>query len=180
MNTLTPRNSFAFQPVPLDRPMVVFNERHVRAPVREIFALARDVEHWPAHLPHYRSVRFRERTPDGGGLVEMSAWRPFGLFRWPVWWVSAMQVNDARPAIRFRHTGGITIRMDVEWTFEPDGDGTKVRIVHSWNGPPWPVIGPTVAATIIGPVFVHAIAGRTLAGLAKVAERGKSGRATKG
>ena len=172
--TLTPRHSFAVQPVPLDRPMVVVNERLVRAPVREIFALARDVEHWPAHLAHYRRVRFRDRTPDGGGLVEMSAWRPFGLFRWPTWWVSAMQVDETRPAIRFRHLEGITHRMDVEWTFVPRSGGTFVRIVHAWNGPGWPFIGVLAATAVIGPVFVHGIAARTLAGLARVAERGSA------
>ena len=38
-----------------------------------LFALARDVEHWPAHLSHYRWVRWREVTPDHGGVVEMAA-----------------------------------------------------------------------------------------------------------
>ena len=58
--------------------------------------------------------------------------------------------------------------MDVEWTFDGDRrDGTHVRIVHVWNGPPWPVAGGLAAATlVIGPVFVHGIASRTLAGLA--------------
>src|SRR5471030_1008783 len=41
--------------------------------------LASNVEDWPAHLSHYRYVRFRERCADGGGLVEMSANRPFHI-----------------------------------------------------------------------------------------------------
>jgi hypothetical protein len=51
------------------------------------------------------------------------------------------------------------------------GAATLVRIVHVWNGPPWPVIGEIAARGIIGPVFVHGIASRTLAGLAHAAER---------
>ena len=82
-----------------------------------------------------------------------------------------MQVDNERPAIRFRHLEGITHRMDVGWTFVPESGGTRVRIVHAWNGPGWPVIGVVAATTVIGPVFVHGIASRTLAGLAKVAER---------
>jgi hypothetical protein len=61
--------------------------------------------------------------------------------------------------------------MDVAWTFEPSGEATLVRIVHVWNGPRWPVIGAIAARAVIGPVFVHGIASRTLAGLAAEAER---------
>jgi hypothetical protein len=61
--------------------------------------------------------------------------------------------------------------MDVEWTFEPHGAGTHVRIVHAWDGPRWPLIGVFAATAVIGPVFVHGIAARTLAGLALAAER---------
>ena len=157
--------------MPLGRAMETADERLVHAPVRTIFALARDVEQWPAHLAHYRRVSFRGKLPGGGGLVEMAAWRPFGIARWPTWWLSVMEVDDARPAVRFRHVGGITKGMDVEWTFEPRGAGTLVRIVHAWDGPRWPLIGVFAATAIIGPVFVHGIASRTLAGLAAAAER---------
>ncbi len=65
--------------------------------------------------------------------------------------------------------------MDVLWSFEPLADSrhTHVRITHVWNGPPWPVIGPVAARAVVGPIFVHGIASRTLAGLAAVAERGE-------
>ena len=48
--------------------------------------------------------------------------------------------------------------------------GTFVRIVHVWNGPAWPLIADMAARGVIGPVFVHGIASRTLAGLAAAAE----------
>jgi hypothetical protein len=60
--------------------------------------------------------------------------------------------------------------MDVEWTFDAVPGGTFVRIVHVWNGPRWPLIGDVAARGVIGPVFVHGIAKRTLAGLARAAE----------
>jgi hypothetical protein len=62
--------------------------------------------------------------------------------------------------------------MDVEWTFEPVAAGTHVRILHVWDGPRWPLIGSLAATTVIGPVFVHGIASRTLAGLARADETG--------
>lgn len=158
--------------MPKSRRMCTVDELLVRAPVRSVFALAREVEHWPRHLPHYRWVRFRNRARDGGGVVEMAAWRPFGAARWPTWWMSQMSVSESAPAVRFRHVGGITTGMDVEWSFERERDATRVRIVHMWDGPGWPLIGVVAARAVIGPVFVHGIAQRTLAGLAAVAERG--------
>jgi hypothetical protein len=66
--------------------------------------------------------------------------------------------------------------MEVEWEFHPASEGTRVRIVHAWDGPRWPLVGILAATTVIGPVFVHGIASRTLAGLAKVAERTADGK----
>ena len=158
--------------MPERRRMRTVDELLVRTPLRRIFEFAREVDRWPEHLPHYRHVRFIQRATDGGGLVEMSAWRPFGSVRWPTWWTSEMSVNEQEPNVRFRHVAGITTGMDVEWSFTPRGDNTLVRIVHLWDGPPWPLVGVVAAKAVIGPVFVHGIASRTLAGLAAVAERG--------
>lgn len=167
---------FELGPMPLGRPMETVDEQFVRAPVDPLFELASKVEKWPSHLPHYRYVRFRQRRADGGGLVEMSAYRPFRFagpmrMNWPTWWLSEMSVDRERPAIRFRHIGGITKGMEVEWTFTPGTRGTHVRILHVWDGPPVPMLGEWAAMFVIGPVFVHGIASRTLAGLAAVAER---------
>ncbi len=163
--------------------MRTVDERLVRAPLDGMFELAQAVEAWPAHLSHYRSVQIRDRRSDGGGLVAMAAYRRFGPLRWPVWWVAEMQVvrpSGGDPSIRFRHVDGITRGMDVEWSFTPRRErfappttplATFVRIVHEWDGPRWPLVGPAVASGVIGPVFIHAIAARTLSGLAGVAER---------
>jgi ribosome-associated toxin RatA of RatAB toxin-antitoxin module len=169
------RASNSLGTMPTGSVMRTVNELVVHAPARLMYDLAADVESWPKLLPHYRYVRFRERQV-GGGVVEMSAHRPFGLFDWPTWWVSLMDVrphaNRPDQVIRFRHIEGITARMEVEWEFSPLADDrNRVRIVHSWDGPGWPVIGALAAKVVIGPLFVHGIASRTLAGLAAVAER---------
>jgi coenzyme Q-binding protein COQ10 len=170
---------FDLGPMPLVSEMEEVDSQYVHAPVTVMFELASKVEKWPTYLPHYRYVRFREKRSDGGGLVEMSAYRPFTIesnlrgpfpFNWPTWWLSEMSVDEVKPSIRFRHVGGITKGMEVEWTFLPAPTGAHVRIVHLWDGPNWPVIGPLVATYVIGPVFVHGIASRTLAGLGTVAE----------
>lgn len=162
--------------MPLGRAMVTVDEQLVRSSLDTIFGLARNVEAWPQHLPHYRYVRFRDRRSDGGGVVEMSANRPFPLplaqvhLNWPTWWLSEMSVNSTAPSIRFRHIGGVTKGMDVEWSFSPTPAGVHVRILHLWNGPAIPVVGIWAAMHVIGPVFIHGIASRTLAGLAAAAQ----------
>jgi ribosome-associated toxin RatA of RatAB toxin-antitoxin module len=173
MPAMSSRASNALGSMPHTARMRTMDERIVHAPVEAIFPIAADVESWPRHLPHYRYVRFRERM-GGSGIVEMSANRPFGPLAWPTWWVSLMEiqhVNGQSPRIRFRHIEGITTRMEVEWAFEPVTDATRVTVLHLWNGPTWPLIGSIAARAIIGPVFVHGIASRTLEGLARAAER---------
>jgi hypothetical protein len=168
-------DAYELGPMPTDRSLRTVDERIVRAPPGRIFSLAADVEGWPIHLGHYRYVRFTERRSDGGGIVEMSANRPFGPLDWPTRWTSLMAViapsSAATGSIRFRHIRGVTTGMDVEWTFAQHEAGALVRIVHVWNGPEWPVIGGLAAHGVIGPVFVHGIASRTLAGLGQAAER---------
>src|SRR6185437_3025266 len=64
--------------------MVTVDRVEIRAPIERVLHVAADVERWPQILPHYRWVRFLERR-NGGGTVEMAAWRPFGAFRYPTW-----------------------------------------------------------------------------------------------
>ena len=159
--------------------MLTVDRISISAPIDRVFTAAREVEHWPAILPHYRSVRFLERHANGGGVVEMAAWRPFGwrsaALRWPAWWVSEMAIDPGRGEIRYRHLRGITRGMDVIWRLRGTDrtEGTDVEVEHNWVGPAWPLIGRAAAALVIGPVFVHGIAARTLAGLKRFAEGGQ-------
>ena len=157
--------------------MRTVDRRRMRAPLRRVFDAAADVERWPALLAHYRWVRVLERTGDAA-VVEMAAWRPFGILRYPTWWVSEMEIDRQAPAVRYRHVRGITTGMDVEWSFADCGrEGTDVTIVHEWRGPAWPLIRRPAAEWVIGPVFVHAIAARTLAGLGRWVEAGSGSQA---
>ena len=152
--------------------MLTVDTTRIAAPVDRVFRAAEAVERWPELLPHYRWVRMLERRPDGG-VVEMAAWRPFGPVGYPTWWVSEMRVDRAAPAVYYRHVRGITTGMDVVWRIEPEGNGTTVTIVHEWSGPRWPLLGGITASWVIGPVFIHGIASRTLAGIKRAVERGE-------
>ena len=145
----------------------------VHAPFARVFAAASSVTRWPAILPHYRWVRMLE-----GGLVEMAAWRPFGPFiKYPTWWVSEMTVDRPAGEIRYRHVRGITRDMQVVWRLVEVDEGPEasieVEIVHTWDGPGWPLVGRLAANLVIGPVFIHGIASRTLAGIKRAAEGAK-------
>ena len=156
--------------------MLTIDRRLISADLARAFTAGASVERWTEWLPHYRWVRFLERRGDGG-LVEMAAWRPFagGVVNYPTWWVSEMTIEPDTPRIRYRHVGGITRGMDVAWDFAADPKGVMVTITHTWDGPSWPLIGKPAAELIIGPVFVHGIASRTLAGIARQAEAGTPG-----
>jgi hypothetical protein len=139
----------------------------VRAPFATVFAAASAVTRWPTILPHYRWVRMLD-----GGLVEMAAWRPFagGILKYPTWWVSQMSVDRAAGEIRYRHVRGITRGMNVVWRLIEGPEGIDTEIVHTWDGPAWPLVGRLAANLLIGPVFIHGIASRTLAGIKRAAE----------
>jgi hypothetical protein len=141
----------------------------MRAPTARVLEAAVEVEQWPALLSHYRWVRMLERRGEGG-LVEMAAWRPFGRLRYPTWWVSEMWVDRAAAEVHYRHVRGITTGMDVVWRIEPVNGETDVTIVHDWTGPGWPLIGSAAARWVIGPVFIHGIASRTLSGIRRAVE----------
>jgi len=150
--------------------MKTVDRLRMRAPVERVLDAAVSVERWPEWLPHYRWVRRLRREGDGG-LVEMAAWRPFGPVKYPTWWVSEMWVDRTAPAVHYRHVCGITTGMDVVWQISSAGDETEVTIVHDWTGPPWPLVGAAAASWVIGPVFIHGIASRTLVGIRRAVER---------
>lgn len=146
------------------------NETLVRAPLDACLAAAADVERWPDILAHYRRVRFLRRDGFGAGRVEMAAYRHFGPIPFPVWWVSEMHTDSRTATVRYRHVDGITRGMDVAWRLEETPAGTWIVIVHDWEGPDWPLVGTPAARRVIGPHFIHVVAGRTLDGIRRHVE----------
>lgn len=151
--------------------MRTVDETVCAAPPDVCFQTAADVERWPEILPHYRWVHFKRKDTFATGIVEMAAWRAFGPLKYPTRWVSEMRHDRDKGLVFYRHIDGITRGMDVEWSVVGEaGGGTRLRIVHEWSGPRWPLIGSLAADLVIGPHFIHHIAARTLAGVAEAAE----------
>ncbi len=147
----------------------------IEAPARLVFDLASDVERWPALLPHYASVRVRERHSDGSRTAEMVAVRavvPVLGLGIPVAWRARTWADEPALRLRFRHLAGATKGMDVTWRIETTDHGCHVSIEHDFR----PRFGPW--ALIVDRLFVRPIAGRTLATFKSIAEavdaRGRS------
>ena len=149
-------------------------EHEAAAPTDVCFQVAADVERWPDILRHYRRVRFLRRDGFATGLVEMAAWLPLGAapIGWPTWWLAEMRHDAEEHRVMYQHVYGITSGMYVLWEMTPTGHTTsRIRILYEWIGPGWPLIGRFAADAVIGPLFVKAIASRTLIGVALEAER---------
>jgi ribosome-associated toxin RatA of RatAB toxin-antitoxin module len=143
-------------------------EIDVAAPAALVFRLARDIERWPALLPHYLEVRPIERRADGSLVARMIARRPLvGLvgLGLPVAWRARTWSDPVRHELRFVHQGGATHGMDVTWRIEEAaGGGCRVAIEHDFR----PRFAPWSA--FIDRFFTRPIAGRTLATFRSIAE----------
>jgi coenzyme Q-binding protein COQ10 len=145
------------------------NEILIRAGAAEVYGLAAPVERWPEILPHYRWVRVLEDGGEGRRVVEMAALRNFI----PVRWRAEQLLFPEVPRIVFRHVGGVTKGMEVEWVFVPQDDGVvRVSILHDLERglAGWPLVGGVVADGVVGPFFVSNIAGKTLGRIKELAE----------
>jgi ribosome-associated toxin RatA of RatAB toxin-antitoxin module len=141
------------------------NRIHIDGPAERVFALAADIAAWPTILPHYRWVRV---DSDDGRVkhAEMAARRG----RFPVKWRTAQVVLPDERRILFFHTGGVTRGMYVEWNLKdaPSG-GIDVSISHELTYPFGPLTG-WFSRHVVGALFVHHIAGLTLARIKQIVE----------
>ena len=139
----------------------------VGAPPDLVYRLARDVTRWERLLPHYARSRVVRREADGALVCDFVArrvivpWLGAGV---PVAWRSRTWHEPKTRRLRFHHVAGATKGMDVTWTIEPAGNGTRVEIEHDFR--------PRVPgfAAFVDRAFTRPIAGRTLATMRALAE----------
>ena len=136
----------------------------ITAPTERVYELAKDVERFPEFLPNVQQVTVRER--DGARTV--SEW--VGLvpeFRRTIKWVEEDMWDDQARSCRFRSLSGDWDRYEGVWTFEADGEGTRVKleIGYDYNVP---LIGPLIRELLRR--LVQRNAEETLEGLRRRAE----------
>lgn len=132
-----------------------------------VFPLAARVEEWPTILAHYRRVTVPAVRPEGR-IVTMAATRR-GI-PVPVRWKALQWLDADRGRVSYRHIGGVTRGMLVEWRLLATPEGVEAVIIHDFS-PPWPWPGPWIARVLVCRFFVQAIADQTLAGIKAAAER---------
>ena len=129
----------------------------IHAELRRIFDAASDLSRWPVILPHYRWVRYLERSPRRNRVV-MAARRGWI----PIRWTSLQEIDPEKREVRFRHLKAFTKGMEVVWRFAPAEKSVVVTISHTLK-PKVPLPGKFVTDRIIGDFFVRYVAARTLA-----------------
>lgn len=120
-----------------------------------IFETAANLELWPVILPHYRYIRYLERS-ENRNIVVMAAVRS-GI---PISWTSEQVIDREKMEVHFHHLKAWTKGMHVVWTFKETSAGVLVEIVHDLefrNRALAPLAEP-----IIGQFFIHHVAGKTL------------------
>lgn len=120
-----------------------------------IFETAANLELWPRILPHYRYIRYLERSPSRN-IVVMAATRS-GI---PISWTSEQTIDRDRVEVRFHHLKALTKGMRVVWTFQEVAAGVLVEIKHDLAFRV-KLLAP-IADKIIGDFFIHHIANNTL------------------
>ncbi len=127
----------------------------MRAPKMSIFDTAADLKLWSKILPHYRYIRYLERSPNRN-VVVMAAKRS-GI---PISWTSEQIIDREKCEVRFHHLKAFTKGMRVVWTFEETPEGILVKITHNLKFQV-KILAP-LADKIIGDFFIHNIANKTL------------------
>jgi uncharacterized membrane protein len=128
----------------------------IDAPASTIFELAQNVAKWPELLPHYRYVHVLHDAP-GTRLVRMGARRgPI-----PVRWTSEQGYDRGDARIVYRHVGGLTRGMEVEWRIVCNGSGQRVSVRHDLVNPRGLLRLP-LAARLAAAFFIRPIAQNTL------------------
>src|ERR1700738_3507365 len=84
----------------------------MQAPKMSIFETAANLELWPKILPHYRYIRYLERSPCRN-IVVMAATRS-GI---PIKWTSEQIIDREKIEVHFKHLKAMTQSMTVPWTF---------------------------------------------------------------
>jgi uncharacterized membrane protein len=118
------------------KPFDVERTLRIEAPVERVYAYWRDFQHFPRWMSHVREVRDL-----GDGRYHWVVDGPAGV---PVEWDSELTQASEDRELAWRSVEGSDVENAGRVRFEPDGEGTRVRIQLSY-APPGGAIGHVVA-----------------------------------
>jgi len=96
----------------------------IRAPLEDVYAVAKRVEDFPRFMPDLERVTVLERQ---GDLPTATEWVGVVEGR-RIRWIEEDAWDDARHVCQFRQRDGDFEKYEGEWTFTPEGDGTRTAV----------------------------------------------------
>ncbi len=114
----------------------------VDAPVRDVYALAKDQERFPQFMPDVETVTIVERHPDR----VLSRWKTL-IEDAPIEWLEEDRFDDAATRIEYRLLEGDLDTFEGSWTFEATAEGTLVSLDVTYD------FGVPTLAELIGPTL---------------------------
>ena len=114
----------------------VDNSVVIDAPLGLVWERMNDVEAWPNLFSEYAKAEILER--DGDTVKFRLTTHPDPEYDGQVWtWVSERTVDAASHSVKaHRIETGPFQYMNIEWYFEPEGEGTKMRWVQEFSMKP--------------------------------------------
>jgi aromatase len=108
----------------------------IDAPLDLVWEAMNDVERWPQLFTEYASVEILER--DGDTVRFRLSTYPDPEYDGQVWsWVSERTVDPVAHHVRaYRVETGPFEFMHIEWTYHPEGQGTRMRWVQDFRMKP--------------------------------------------
>ena len=112
------------------------NEVVINAPLDVVWEKMNDVENWPDLFSEYAKAEVLER--EGNTMRFRLTTHPDPEYDGQVWtWVSERTVDPETHSVKaHRIETGPFDHMNIEWYFEPAGEGTKMRWVQDFSMKP--------------------------------------------
>ncbi|MCS7192704.1 MAG: SRPBCC family protein [Armatimonadetes bacterium] len=142
-------------------------QQTVKAPIERVFAIARQLERFPEWLDYVTAIKIRERSEDG--KIVISEWEAsVPILSLKAKWVERDEWDEERKVCRFTLLEGELDKYEGEWTFEPNPDGTKMRltVIYEYQVP----IGGALVQQLVRKIVEEMIK-KLLEGIAKAAEQ---------
>ncbi len=100
-------------------------EVFVNAPLERVYAISRDIEAFPEFMDDVQEVRILEQTPERQVSRWVGAVKELGR---TITWTEEDFWNDKTHLCTFRQIEGDFTSYEGVWSFEKDGDSTRVRL----------------------------------------------------
>lgn len=142
-------------------------EQIVRAPLEQVFAIARQIERFPDWLDYVTAIKVLEQSEDG--KVVVSEWEAsVPMFGLKARWVERDEWDEEQKVCRFALQEGDLDKYEGEWIFEPHPEGTRMMltVTYEYRVP----IGGALIQQIVRKI-VEQMAQKLLEGIARATEQ---------